>query len=287
MYEKEKTMEYYDKIAKDYDETNEKNTGMDYSGNHYRRKIAEEIISKLQVGTVLDAGCGTGHLLAYLKSLGFACAGCDFSDGMLIEAKKTLGDVPLVKTSLDDLSAFKDQEFDYVFCMGVLPYIPEEQEAKCYSEINRVLADGGTLVTAHENELFDIFTFNKYTLRFFRQNIYPMLDQEVSEEKLEKKLASLIKYPKKPINKNLKKSGRDYIFTKPENPLTYPEKLKKYGFDSIKNRFYHFHALPPLICNESEFLLDISREMELKYADSWQAMFIASMFVNVAVKNDK
>ena len=180
-------------------------------------------------GRVLDAGCGTGKLLAHLVERGRECAGCDLSAGMLDQARRRVGemgseDVPLVQTSLDDLSMFPDASFDHVFCLGVFPYIPEAVEPKCYRELRRVVKPGGHFVTAHENEVFDAFTFNKYTLRFFERNVLPLLGDAAGTadaDELTRRLASLVTHPDQPVNTDAQRSGRDIIFTKPENPLTY------------------------------------------------------------------
>lgn len=68
---KDKVVEYYDHLAKDYDR--------DRFGNSYGRFIdAEEraVLSRWKVkdsGRVLEVACGTG------RSLDFAAAGCDAS----------------------------------------------------------------------------------------------------------------------------------------------------------------------------------------------------------------
>lgn len=77
---KDKVVEYYDHLAKDYDR--------DRFGNSYGRFIdAEEraVLSRWKVkdsGRVLEVACGTGRLLD------FAAAGCDASSEMLAVARE-------------------------------------------------------------------------------------------------------------------------------------------------------------------------------------------------------
>lgn len=283
------TAAFYDRSAPGYDRGYAE-AGPCYPANLYRLKLVEEVIAGLPPGRALDAGCGTGKLLLLLLRKGWDCAGTDLSAGMLREAERNLAPLggkkaPLFQTPLDDLSMFADASFDHVFCLGVLPYIPEEKEPGCYRELRRVIKPGGLFVTAHENEIFDAFTFNKYTLRFFERNFYPLLrelDQKSDPERLKSELGSLVTHPDKPVNQDPAKTGRDFIFTKPENPLTYPEKLARYGFFGKENLYYHFHALPPLLREGSPALIELSRRMEVRCARTWQGMFLASTFVSVA-----
>lgn len=287
-YNKNNTIEYYDSHATTYD-----NDG-DYPANKTRLELVSSILEQLPKGKLLDAGCGTGQFLKIAHESGHKCIGCDFSSGMLKEAKKTLAGirVPVIQTSLDDLSMFKDEAFDHVFCLGVLPYIPEEKEEKVYRELRRVIKPGGYFVTAHQNELFDMFTFNKYTLRFFDRNIFPLIFDISSNGDDEgegwfrvlfkKRLASLLTNPDEPINTDGNNSARDIVFTKPENPITYPNKLREYGFANKEFLYYNFHCLPPSIRNENKELIEISKRMEVRYSRDWQGMFMASTFISVA-----
>ncbi len=285
-----RTAAYYDEIADAYDGRGYSQTGPDYPANLYRLELAKSIIATLPPGRVLDAGCGTGRFLAHLAREGHDCAGCDFSAGMLARARANLAEVSsrpvrLVQAALHDLSMFEDESFDYVFALGVFPYIPEELESGSYRELRRVIRPGGIFVSAHENELFDLFTFNKYTLRFFDSNIFPLLAKRrdgLDLEDLRAKLASLIVHPDLPVNTDPERSGRDIIFTRPENPLVYGSKLTDYGFAQQDLLYYHFHALPPLLRNGDRELEELSKQVELTEARAWQGMFLASTFLSVA-----
>ena len=280
------TVDFYDRSAPGYDRGYAA-AGPCYPANLYRLKLVEEVLAGVPPARALDAGCGTGKLLVALLERGWDCAGTDVSGGMLKEAERNLVPLgkkpPLHQTPLDDLSMFADASFDHVFCLGVLPYIPEDKEPGCYRELRRVIKPGGLFVTAHENELFDVFTFNKYTLRFFERNFYPLLrelDPKSDPERLKSALGALMAHPDKPVNQDPTRTGRDFIFTKPENPLTYPEKLACYGFRGGENLYYHFHALPPLCCGTPR---SSSSPAGWRCAlPNRQGMFLASTFVSVA-----
>jgi len=291
-YKVDDTRNYYDQNAHNY--SNSYNlSGENYPANYYRLEVVKIIIEKFKIRCkVLDAGCGAGELLSYLCMNEFDATGCDLSEGMLGVAKETVfkasgKKIPFFQTNLNDLSMFKDNSFDHVFCLGVLPYIPESEEAICYRELSRILKPGGFLIGAHENELFDMFTFNRYTMRFFERNIYPVLEKnntDLSLNECKNMLKELIPNYEKPINKNPSKSARDIIFLKPENPLVLPEKLKEFGFTHQERHFYHFHALPPLIRNGNDQLIELSKTLEIESSQCWQGLFMASTFIEVSKK---
>lgn len=285
-----KTAEYYDAIASSYDERGYSLSGGDYPANHFRLEMAKKILADLPKGRLLDGGCGTGLFLAHAAAEGFDCVGSDFSIGMLDQARSNLpaqaaDRVRLVQAPLHDLGEMEDASFDAVFCLGVFPYVPENLEAPSYREMRRLIRSGGTFVTAHQNELFDLLTFNKYTLRFFERNVFPLLEKHGANVDLSAardELRSLITHPDEPVNTDAGRSGRDIIFTRPENPLTFGEKLASFGFAAKDTLYYHFHSVPPLVRNGSDTLLDASKRLELSEARSWQGMFIASTFVSIA-----
>ena len=98
----------------------------------------------------------------------------------------------------------------------------------------------------------------------------------------------LIKYPNKPIKDDPDisyHSTREYVFTKPENPITYPKKLLRYNFEHQDTFFYNFHVMPPLIRNKDKKMLDISKKLEIKYSQDWRGMFLASTFVTISQFN--
>lgn len=102
----------------------------------------------------LDAGCGSCAKAVLLASRGFLVTGSDFSADALALAPETLrryGVEDRVVLRQGDLMnlPFKDGEFSYILCWGVLMHVPNVERA--LSELARVLAPGGTLVTSEAN----------------------------------------------------------------------------------------------------------------------------------------
>jgi len=100
---------------------------------------------------VLDAGCGTGRLIPFLKK----SAG---SSGRVVEmdfAKKML-DIARRKHRHSEIffiqsdaryTPFKENSFDVVICFALLPHVPDKQMT--LREFKRILKPNKSLIVAH------------------------------------------------------------------------------------------------------------------------------------------
>lgn len=98
-------------------------------------------------GRVLDAGCGTGGFLRWLREVGgFAKpAGVDISPAALELARVRLPEAELVVSGIDELP-FADGIFDLVACNDVLQHVSESDVELSLRELRRVIAPGGALL---------------------------------------------------------------------------------------------------------------------------------------------
>ena len=149
--------------------------------------------------------------------------------------------------------------------LNVLAYMEEGEEDQFYRESNRVLKPGGHLLITHSNELFDMFTMNNLTVKFFESHFKVKISQylELSETL--------------PVQ----------TYRIRENPLSYSLKLTRYGFRQEKIDFSHHHDDLPrssstLVRNkvtaDSESRIGITPE-------HWQEFFMSSTFGVLAQKN--
>ena len=252
--------------------------------NAVRLKITQNILKKYPFGNLLDVGCGGGNTTNSFLEDGWSAVGVDFSKNMVKEAntfiKSKHGSDNLIRqASATDLSVFPDASLDVVLCLGVLYYIKDVNAA--YKEIFRVLKPGGIFICSHQNELFDLFTFNKYTLRFFKNHVFPLVDdgENKHEIELENLVKSLITHPDEP-KKHDKGSGRDTVLTYPENPLTFPNKMKSYGFTVKSDPHYHgFHLMPPLAMEKETHLKVESEQKQYELRNDWRGLFMAAHFL--------
>jgi len=99
-------------------------------------------------GTILDVGCGTGHILAYMEQQGFDVIGVDTSDGMLAEAANRIEVSKLFHMDAQQLQ-FPDNTFDGLISRFVLQHI-QGDIAQPFGEFYRVVRNGSLLyVVAH------------------------------------------------------------------------------------------------------------------------------------------
>lgn len=112
---------------------------------------------------VLDAGCGSSPLLAYLARRGLDCYGVDKGTGMgkrdhllrLLGLRRQWGyfqharwvrrPIRISREGIEDMS-FPDESFDRVFCISVLEHLSENDWPIAMREMARVLRPSGRLV---------------------------------------------------------------------------------------------------------------------------------------------
>jgi len=92
-------------------------------------------------GRILEAGCGLGRWVFYLRRLGYDVIGIDLAEDAIAAARKYDPTVPVF--SADVLhTRFPDKHFDAVIALGVVEHF-EEGPQRAFAEVRRVLTDGG------------------------------------------------------------------------------------------------------------------------------------------------
>src|ERR1700722_14108643 len=133
----------YDGIAEAYSAENEANLVNAY----YERPAILDLAGDVAGRRVLDAGCGSGPLLAALRDRGAIVTGFDSSPGMLEQARQRLGDdADLHEAALGSPLPVPHGAFDDVIAALVLHYLQDWGPA--LAELRRVLKPGGRLIVA-------------------------------------------------------------------------------------------------------------------------------------------
>lgn len=101
----------------------------------------QQVLSELENGCILDAGCGTGSLLEIASQRGLECYGLDSSPGMLAEARSKLPEARLVLGSFYEIP-FASGSFDYVVETNALGGVHLDAR-QAISEMLRVCRIGG------------------------------------------------------------------------------------------------------------------------------------------------
>jgi SAM-dependent methyltransferase len=261
-----------------------KNPEVRYPMYEVRRNLVFETLNSLPKGRILDAGCGAAHVLAECLSEGWDGYGFDFAEAMVDLGKKELAahghDPERVRVGLmSDLSHYEPESFDVVLLLGVSQYLIEEDDQAIWSGIRRILKPDGIVLIDFVNALFDLSTFNKFTVKFAANEVLSLFFDKERAAELEQRIAGLVTYPNKPDTTGLYSTRRDHVRKRTENPLTVAERMKGHGFALADNRFFRLHAVPPLLFETDPDLEKVAIEKEGVLARHWIGHFIASAFL--------
>jgi len=266
-----------------------KNPDVRYPMYEVRRDLVFQTLDAMPKGRILDAGCGAAHVLEECLERGWDGYGFDFADGMIDLAKKCLTahghDPERVRIGLmSDMSHYATESFDVVLLLGVSQYLMEEDDAAIWSGIHRILKPNGIVVIDFVNALFDLTTFNKFTVKFAANEVLPLFFPQERVAELEERISKLVTYPNKPDTSGLYSTRRDHVRKRTENPLTLVERMRTHKFEIADNRFFRFHAVPPLLFESDPDLEKVAIEKEGLLAHHWIGNFIASAFLTTLRK---
>ena len=222
----------------------------------------------------LDFGCGDGLFAERLLTDGARITGIDVDKVMVDAARVRLEskwkDTPLLLGGVDNMKDLPGNSFDYLFALNVLAYLNPDEEVSFYREAQRLLRKGGALIVTHSNELFDMFTFNRYTVNFFEKHF--------STLGVRCEVGKLLHHPDLPER---------FVFGVRENPLRYRFKLREYGFVEEGQEFAILHTLPPLLTPTVNFDDINSRTYPettgWPESERWKLMFICSIFGSLSI----
>lgn len=98
---------------------------------------------------ILDAGCGAGPALRYLKARGFIPFGSDLIEYPLQQARQLIPDARLVQCNSDFALPFRDESFDVILMSEVIEHVasPEFTLRECW----RVLKKNGAAAMTTPN----------------------------------------------------------------------------------------------------------------------------------------
>lgn len=137
----EQQPDHYDAFAEAYARENE--NGL--FNRWYARPAVLDLLGEVAGCRVLDAGCGSGPLLADLTERGATVSGFDSSPAMVRLARQRLGEAADLRVAdLAQRLPYDDDAFDDAVAVLVLHYL--EDWSQPLSELRRVLRPGGRLV---------------------------------------------------------------------------------------------------------------------------------------------
>lgn len=281
IYNRSQTFQYFATFADLYD------TYVDESNFHPRDKLLlGKILPRVSEPSlkVVNYGCGGGHLLIELAKRGHSVLGIEPNPTLRSLAVNRLErhgySGTLVQLGgIDSLATVESASVDMFVAMGVFQYLPDEEYKATLEYAHRIIRPNGHLIVTFQNSLFDLFTFNKYTLDFFEHQLFASLQHAgLDVRRAVESLRELITHPDLPEHDKMR--ARDNIFVRLSNPLTIKDELARFGFDLEGLYFYAFQPVPPLIAKDlGEGVKRIAEALELEKSQEWYAYFTGSAFL--------
>jgi len=252
-----------------------------YPDHVFRLNIFKDLLASLRPKYVLDAGCGSGMPLVTFLNNGFDAYGFDLSPDMVAQARKNIHQAGHNESRVfqGDLDTFKRpivEKFDAIVGLGTVYYTPDTLTTLRHLANN--LNPDGNLIFSLRNELFSLFSLNRYSVEYFAERMYPT--SELSDELRQ----SLEKYFQRrfddvDIPRVFKNVDERQIMSHFHNPLTISSTLlEPLNLDLVNIYYYHFHALPPIFehTHTDEFR---QLSASLENPTDWRGIFMASCFV--------
>lgn len=247
---------------------------------------------------ILDVGCGPASFLRELRGKNLDLYGFDLTPEMVAEARrifsaKGLNPKHIWEGSVLQRAAYtvpgeqRKRAFDAAVCVGVLPHVPAEADVTVIKNIHAALKPGGALALEARNQLFALFTLNRYSHEFFLHDLIHLdqLEQSAGSERsvfpaLRKNLTAHFRVDMPPIRRGKQQEpGYDEVLSRTHNPFIVREQVEKAGFRDVEVLFYHWHSLPPLYGAAVPYLFRRASVALENNPTDWRGYFMASAFI--------
>jgi SAM-dependent methyltransferase len=258
--------------------------------------IVRNLLQTSGARSVLDAGCGPASMLRDLELPGLERYGFDLTPEMVREARAVLARqaVPQDRVwegSVLDAVAFHHPgaaAFDAAVCFGVLPHVPQEADIAVLRNLYDAVRPGGLVAVEARNALFALFTLNRYSREFFRNEL---IDEKMLRARAGPELAAFdaalqelderFRIDLPPVRKGYSdEPGYDEVLARTHVPMQLEGQAKELGFIDTRLLFYHYHALPPML--EKNLPQMFRREsVNMEDPTDWRGHVMASAFILV------
>ncbi len=236
-------------------------------------------------GSVIDIGCGIGYVSHYLAKNSYDVQAFDASDAGIQKAKEVARQVgidPNIFVHQDHtyLEKIPSESVDVAIAMGFLYYLDEETRDFCYKQVHRILKKNGRFLVTGNNKLFEAFVLNDTTIKFWAQMIddFSPVSELLAPKTTLDALYEKVKVPKR-IFEEKSISKRFKILE--DNPLTFHNDVRKYGFEVEEILYPDSHLLTPAL--EAEVDQDALLKLKAKYciqkARDWRGIFMCYEFL--------
>lgn len=248
-----------------------------YPGNHFAFRHAVNVLHERKARTLVEIGVGSGNAISIFADSDLDFYGIDNKEEMVDKSRKRMQDLGLpadniswadIEDSISLSGLRRVGGFDGLVAMGVLPHVTFEQAA--LKNMFHLLAPGGTAFVECRNQLFSLFTFNRFTYEFILHDLLDGVDPDVKRH-TDDFLKTRLDVANPPPPKG--------HAAKQHNPLAIDRVFQDVGFVNITIRPFHYHAAIPRF--ESEIGGPFrSESIRLENEPSnWRGLFLCSAFL--------
>jgi SAM-dependent methyltransferase len=155
---KEKILEAYGKLAKDYEK--HVDTGSGHNAYYERPAMMKLLPKDMNQLAVLDAGCAAGWYTEQCIKLGAQVTAVDLSPEMVEACKRRVGDnAKVFSCDLSEPLPFEDETFHFIVSSLTLHYI--DDWAPTFREFRRIMKQGGSLIFSIHHPFMDFTHFDR------------------------------------------------------------------------------------------------------------------------------
>ena len=243
--------------------------------------IVRDVLKRSKVRTLLDAGCGPASMLRSLTDLGIELSGFDLTPEMVAEARRVmkLPEERLWIGSVTDRSAYGRSNYDAAICIGVLPHVPGSADKVVVENLFQAVKPGGTVMLEARNELFALFTQNRYSYELIAKRLVPAAALGSEGARALEAMKQHFRMDLPPVRKGKSgEPGYDEVLSRTHNPFELRAQFEAAGFRDVETLFYHYHCLPPMFERD---LPELFRRQSVAMEDprDWRGHFMASAFI--------
>ncbi|WP_196887444.1 class I SAM-dependent methyltransferase [Aureivirga sp. CE67] len=135
---KKEIVQYYDKLASEYDEDRFSNTYGKYI-HQQERKVLEKYLDKNNIENNLDIACGTGRILD------FSATGMDISQEMVKVSKEKYPEKNIIQGDAETIP-FEENSFKNITSFHLFMHLDLETTKSILTEVHRVLEKDGLFI---------------------------------------------------------------------------------------------------------------------------------------------
>lgn len=234
-----------------------------------------------------------------IHDLGVEVWGFDFASEMVEKAKENLRSVKLERRvwqgDVTDPAAFHPRgvscpgAWEVCVATGVFPHLTDERAA--LRNMAAALRPGGRVLIEFRNDLFSLFSLNRYSYQFFCERLVQFQDLKRRHpeyqgqlEEIESELAGFFRTDQPPLRPGSEGAPSfDEVLAQFHHQEEIGPLFTECGFEVVGQYFYHFHAVPPLFEKKHpELFRTLSLEMEGQ-APNPRDRWMASAYVVEAI----